>query len=79
MIRAHLAVFARSILRLALIYCLCFVVGHVIYHGGEIMRLKEQRGPNAQFPPELSQDLDEMGLSDEQIEQIARFLTMKRP
>ena len=79
MIRAHLAVFARSIFRLAMIYGLCFAVGHINYHGGEIMRLKEQRGPNAQFPAELSQDLDEMGLSDEQIEQIARFLTMKRP
>ena len=78
MIRAHLAALARSLFRLAMIYCLCLAVGHVIYHGGEIMRLKEQRGPNAQFPPELAQDLDEIGLTDEQIEQLARFLTMKR-
>ena len=78
MIRAHLAVFARSLIRLAVLYGLCVIVGNVIYHGGEIMRLKEQRGKNAQFPPELAQDLDEMGLTDEQIEQLARFLTMKR-
>ena len=79
MIPAHFAALLRSLIRLTVLYGLCVIVGNVIYHGGEIMRLKEQRGKNAQFPPELAQDLDEMGLSDEQIEQIARFLTMKRP
>lgn len=78
MLLAHAATFGRSVLRLVVIYALCWIMGHIIYHGGEIARLKENRGPNAQIPPELVEDLDEIGLTDEQISEFARFLYMQR-
>lgn len=78
MIAAHAATLLRSIIRLAVIYGCCVIVGLLTYHGGEILRLKEQRGRNAEMPADLVADLRKFGMTEQQVDRFAHLLSMKR-